>query len=282
MKIDLHLHTNCSDGVYSPAEVVRRAREAGLEIISLTDHDSCASYEYLGTMEGEPVRRPDRTGAMKGENNIRVIQGMELSSNYEGNEIHILGYFRDGINRELEEFLATAQTDRHKRISIGIENLKKLGVELSYEELLRLSQSESIGRNHLARLLIEHGYVNSASEAFQEYLKYDLDIVPRTETPVKTVIAIINASGGIAIWAHPPFRLFDKYLTTFIGLGLQGVEAYNRKKSGNNSFYYHTVAEKFGLMITAGSDWHGFPHDTFLNETHYPAEILEKFINHFN
>lgn len=268
MRIDLHLHSNCSDGMYAPEEVLRRVQAADLGMISITDHDSCSAYEQV---------------KKSSDNGVRIIRGVELSSTYENNEIHIMGYFRDGINGALERFLTDAQANRRRRIALGIENLlKKYGMELSYEELIQISQPESIGRNHLARLMLKQGYVNSIAEAFRVYLNYNFEVVPQIETQVKTVIDIIRASGGITVWAHPPFGLFDKYLTVFMDLGLQGVEAYNQRKSSKNTFYYHTVAEKFGLMISAGSDWHGFQNETFLSEANCPPEVVENFINHFN
>jgi len=265
MTVDLHLHSNLSDGVFSPEEMLDKAKGAGLEIISLTDHDSCSGYERL-------IKLSNNDG-------IKLICGVELSAAFEDKEIHILGYFKNGITEEFGEFVKKAQVDRDKRISEGLANLKEKGIDLSYEELTENWEGDSIGRNHLATLMVKHGHVGSLLEAFQNYLKYDLNIVPRTQTLVKQAIDMIKSSGGISIWAHPPFKLFDKCITTFMEMGLDGVEAYNKKKSNNNSFYYHTVAEKFGLLITAGSDWHGFPAEHFLEKDTYPENTLDKFIN---
>jgi len=267
MELDLHIHSNLSDGLYSPEEVVRLARETGLETISLTDHDCYLGDKLLKTLAEL--------------NGIRLIRGVEFSAVYDHEEMHILGYFPEGITSELERFLQTAQADRQRRILEGINNLKKIGIELSYEEVNRLSEGESIGRSHLARLLVERGYAASALDAFQDYLKYDHNIVPQTETEVKRIIAVIRGNNGIAIWAHPPMRLFDKYLAGLMEIGLQGIEAYNCKKSKNNSFYYHTVAEKLGLLITAGSDWHGLKEETFLTKGRYPPAVIDEFIKYF-
>lgn len=266
MRIDLHLHSNVSDGLFPPEDVYRKAKEAGLEIISLTDHDSCSGYEHL------------KKASLN--NGVKVICGVEMSANYEESEIHILAYFKEGISKDLEKFISEAQINRDKRISEGLDNLRNKGIDLSHSELMKLCHGDSIGRNHLAQLLVNRGYVKSTIQAFQNYLKYDLNIVPRTKTSVKDVIEITRSSGGLSIWAHPPFKLFDKYLATFIEMGLNGVEAYNRKKpsTSSNPFYYHTVAEKLGLLVTAGSDWHGLPNEKFLTEENYSVEVLDKFI----
>lgn len=264
MRIDLHLHSNVSDGLYSPEEVYQKAKAAGLNIMSLTDHDSCSGY---GRLKKASLNE-----------DIKVICGAELSSNYEDNEIHILAYFKEGISKELENFVYEAQINRDRRISEGLDNLRKIGIDLSHIDLMQLCHGDSIGRNHLAQLLVKRGYVDSPIQAFQNYLKYDLNIVPRTKTSVRDVIEIIKSSNGISVWAHPPFKLFDRYLPTFMEMGLNGVEAYNRKKPSNDSFYYHTVAEKFGLLVTAGSDWHGLRDENFLTEGNYPVEIMDKFI----
>ncbi|MBI4834495.1 MAG: PHP domain-containing protein [Planctomycetes bacterium] len=264
MSVDLHLHSNISDGLYPPDEVFNKVRNAGLKIIALTDHDS-----YSG---GERLKQQNANDG------IKVIQGIEISSSYEGTEIHVLGYFRDGLSEELKSFVATAQADRESRISKGLANLEKKGINLTRVELGRFYHGESIGRNHLAQLLVEKGYADSPVDAFQSYLKYDLNIVPQTTTKIADVIGLVKNSGGVCIWAHPPMKFFDKYIAVFVSMGMDGVEAYNRRKSNNNSFYYHTVAEKLDLLITAGSDWHGFPEEEFMSEKIYPAQTLDKFM----
>lgn len=264
MLVDLHLHSNVSDGLYSPKEVYDRIREAGLDLVSLTDHDSCGGYERLKKLIAD--------------DDTKLIQGVELSAVWEEKEIHILGYFRKGISEELTRFLADAQRNREQRIAEALRRLKEKGMDLTYRELLQFNHGESIGRNHLAQLLVNRGYADSFVSAFQDYLKYEQKIVPQTPTPVDKAIAVIKNSGGLSIWAHPPFKVFDKYLLAFIGMGLDGVEAFNWKKSNNHSSYYQMTAEKFGLLITAGSDWHGFPEETFMKESYYPVKVLDRFI----
>jgi len=264
MTIDLHLHSSISDGLYAPEDVLKKAKAEGLKVISLTDHDSYSGYERLKTASTN--------------DDIRIIRGVELSSTYEDNEIHILGYFKNGVSRGLKVFISRAQSDREGRISEALVNLKGKGIELTRNELMQFYHGESIGRNHLAQLLVSRGYADSFTRAFQDYLKYEMNIVPRTKTLVEDAIKIVKDSGGVSVWAHPPFKLFDKCIKTFMDIGLDGVEAYNSRKSNNNSFYYHTVAEKFGLFITAGSDWHGFPEEKFLGEKNCPVETLSRFI----
>lgn len=267
MKIDLHLHSNMSDGIYPPEEVIKKAEADGLEVISITDHDVYSGNGKLGGYYQSAC--------------IKIIHGVELSASYNEEEVHILGYFRNGISERFKRFLSQAQTNRNERITTGLKNLKEQGVDITYEDLMKLSQEGSIGRSHLARLLVARGYADSPFQAFQKYLKYDREIVPRTKTKAKEGIEAIRESDGITIWAHPSLHLFDKFLKPFIDFGLQGIEAYNRKKNKNNSFYFHTAGEKLGLFITAGSDWHGLENETFLSQEQYPYKIIERFIGCF-
>jgi hypothetical protein len=267
MRIDLHLHTTCSDGIYSPSDVIRLAINNGLEIISLTDHDTDAAYQCINA---EDIKK-----------RLKIIRGVEITANYQDNEIHILGYFKNATSNKLQRFLNRIQNERVNRINKGIKNLREHNIKLSYDELSEFNKGESIGRNHLANLLVARGYANSIKESFMLYLKDGLDIIPQLLTPVKDVIEIIHEDKGISIWAHPPHKFFEEFLPVFKGWGLQGIEAYNYRKTRGLSDYYCKTAKKYNLFVTAGSDWHGFDDETFPDKLFYHENITDKFVNLF-
>ncbi|MFH1226922.1 MAG: PHP domain-containing protein [Planctomycetota bacterium] len=265
MKIDFHIHTNCSDGIYSPTQTIDMAAREGYEMIAITDHDSAAAHAAL---KDYPIA-----------GNLRLIKGVEITSNYRDKEIHILGYFRDGFSPELESFLKEAQAERLRRINTSIKNLEKYKINVTYGEIFKYSKGESIGRNHLASLLVDKGYVASQKEAFDHYLSDDMAIVPPIMTPVKKAIELIHNSNGIAAWAHPAHEYLLEFIPEFIRYGLDAIEVYNQKRSLANARHYRNTAEGLGLMATAGSDWHGFEGESFL--TNYLPEVVERFVNMF-
>ncbi|MEW6026158.1 MAG: PHP domain-containing protein [Planctomycetota bacterium] len=267
MKIDLHLHTTYSDGIYSPETVIKLARDNGLDAISLTDHDTVGAYQELEGVE---------TGGLK------IIRGAEITANHEGNEIHILGYFKEDLGGDLQDFLNNTQAERIRRIKEGLSNLRKHNINLSYDELNEFNKGESVGRNHLANLLVAKGYAASVKESFLLYLKDELNIIPQLLTPVKEVIEVIHRNQGVAVWAHPPHRFFEKFLPDFKEWGLDGIEAFNYRKTTAFAHYYADTALKNNLLISAGSDWHGFEGETFPDKVFYREEITDKFINLFD
>ncbi|MFH0888717.1 MAG: PHP domain-containing protein [Planctomycetota bacterium] len=267
MRIDLHLHTTCSDGVYSPAEVVKIAITNKLELISFTDHDTDAAYKLIDVNE---IKK-----------HLNIIHGVEITANYQDNEVHILGYFGNGTSDKLQDFLNLIQNERVTRINEGMGNLRKHNINLSFAELKEFNKGESIGRNHLANLLVARGYATSIKEAFTLYLKDELNIIPRLLTPVKDVIGIIQENKGVSIWAHPPRKLFDEFLPVFKKWGLQGIEAFNYRKTRALSDYYCETAKKYNLFVTAGSDWHGFDNEIFPDKIFYHENITDEFVNLF-
>ena len=267
MKIDLHLHTTYSDGIYPPEEVVKLSRANGLDVISLTDHDTVGAYQELGEIE---------------TNGLKIIRGAEITANHAGNEIHILGYFKDGLSEQLQDFLNNTQAERINRIKEGLSNLRKHNINLSYDELNEFNKGESVGRNHLANLMVARGYTTSVKESFLLYLKDELNIIPQLLTPVKEVIEIIHRNKGVAIWAHPPRKFFEGFLPAFVECGLDGIEAFNYRKTTAFAHYYADMAMKHNLLISAGSDWHGFEGEIFPDKVFYQEEITDKFVNLFN
>ena len=147
MKIDLHLHTTYSDGIYPPEEVVKLSRANGLDVISLTDHDTVGAYQELGEIE---------------TNGLKIIRGAEITANHAGNGIHILGYFKDGLSEQLQDFLNNTQAERINRIKEGLRNLRKHNINLSYDELNEFNKGESRGVKGTPTFFINGNRTNSS------------------------------------------------------------------------------------------------------------------------
>lgn len=243
-KIDLHLHSTCSDGTTSPEDVVRRASAHGLKAISLTDHDCVDGVEAAGD-----------AGMRLG---VEVIAGVELSTTLEGKDIHILGYFVDCAHASLRRYLQVFRDERHRRAERTVNRLKQLGVNLSMETVLAKAGGGVIGRPHIADALVEEGFVFSISEAFQKYLGYNRPAYEKKYvlSPQEAVELIRNA-GGLACLAHPGIYNRDDLLPDLIACGLDGIEVVHAKHTPEQVRRYSEFADLYGLLKAGGSDCHG-------------------------
>jgi len=247
-RIDLHVHSNASDGSLTPTELVRHARQVGLEAIALTDHDTTAGLEEAAT-EGK------RQGVV-------VIPGIELSVEMKGGTFHLLGF---GVRETpelcgvLRQFIQ-GREDRNQRI---LEKLGELGMRITTEELEAEVPGEAPGRPHIARLMVKKGYVPDYQTAFDQYLKKGAPAYQdRLRLPDREAIRLIQDAGGIPVMAHPfSMKLddegFEKYVKELVGYGLSGIEAYYTKHSQRQTSFYLSVARGHGLLVTGGSDFHG-------------------------
>lgn len=247
MRIDLHLHSTASDGTLSPAALVRAAAAAGLDIIALTDHDTAG-----GVAEAQAVAAPPI-----------VIPGIEVSSTHAGAELHFLGYFIDPGHPALERFARQAVARRRDRMEGMVRRLEALGISIDIDEVLAAAGGESaaLGRPHLARALVQRGYVSSFAEAFDRYLADGGPAFLPTEllTP-REAIELIHDLGGIAVWAHPPVDAVEPDLPHLVRWGLDGVECYRPRYSEADTRRLLDAAHVHGLVTTGGSDWHGGWH----------------------
>lgn len=247
--IDLHLHSTASDGSYRPSELVDRAEELSLYAISITDHDTITGIK-------EFKERIDKT-------NIKGIPGVEIAGDWNGKEIHILGYWIDDEDEELLNLLQEIRDNRNKRNNKIVEKLNENGYEVVLEEILEEAQGESIGRPHIASLLMKKKYFSSVSEVFSNCLaRGGSCYVPRVLPTPKRVIETIHEAGGIAIWAHPLHRAHsnNKVISAidyFKRLGLDGIESYYTEFSKNQHKLLLEKAEENQLAISGGSDFHG-------------------------
>jgi hypothetical protein len=244
MPADLHLHTRCSDGTYTPAELAGRAQELGLATIALTDHD---------TMEGCA-----ETAAACAAAGVDFIPGTELTAETGGKEVHILGYFLDIAHAELLAELRAAQAVRQERIHEMVRRLNERGLALSAQAVFNLADCRSPGRPHVARALVEGGFVRDLDQAFEKYLKKDRPAwVPKKKLSVARAIALIHAAGGVAVMAHPALNHDDGLVARVAALGLDGLECQHPKHNAEAVGKYRRLAGELGLVATGGSDCHG-------------------------
>lgn len=249
-KADFHIHTNYSDGAYKPEDVVDMAIDAGLEAIALTDHDNILSYnvaqKYL----------EDRNLQDK----LEIIQGVEINTLYKNYEVHILGYFMNTNDSAFQNLLKTQQ---QARLNQAIEILdlldKKEGIKISLDSIKsQVAQGGSIGRPHIAKAITNAGGTTSVIEAYSKYINESSPVyVKRNTVSPQDAVEIIYDAGGIPVIAHPhDIDIAEKLIRELMSYGLCGIEAYHRKHSPAVVEYFSSMAEKFGLIVTGGSDFH--------------------------
>ena len=252
--VDLHLHTTASDGVLSPSEIVRYAKEQGLQAVAITDHD---------TIDGNAEALDE--GAKLG---LEVIAGVEISAQFDLGSMHILGFFIDIGNTALKERLSLLQETRAQRNPKMVEKLRKLGVNLTYDEILHASGGGQVGRPHFAQVLLTKGYVNTVQEAFDRYLGRGAPAyVDKFRFDPEEAMELIREAGGIPVLAHPftlhipsPHQL-DALLGELAPLGLMGIEVFYPEHTKDQISFYKDLAQKHDLLVTGGSDYHGIEAD---------------------
>lgn len=248
MAIDLHIHSTISDGTMTPGDIVSLAENMGLEAISITDHD---------TVDG--IVEAQRAAVGK---KIEVIPGIELSSQYQEYEFHILGYYINYHDETLQQNLVLLQKERNKRNKAIVEKLKSMGINISFNKLIELSGGGQCGRPHIARLLVNYGVTASVDEAFDKYLrKGKAAYCERFVYDVRKCIKLITDSGGIAVLAHP-YALtrsgcfLPAMLSTLKRFGLGGVEIYYPNHTKKFRKQLINLAKRYELLATGGSDFH--------------------------
>ena len=273
--IDLHTHSLFSDGSYTPEELISYAKKKNLYGLALTDHDTTDGLEAA-------IENGKKQG-------VYVIPGIELSSDYNGKDIHILGYFIDYKNQNLEEKLRLFQELRRKRNIKMVSLLREGGYDISLENLYEIYGKESVlTRMHLAKALFDKGYVKDIPTAFATILAKDSPYyVPREGISPEKAVSLIRESSGTAVLAHPTlYKLSDEklreLLTALKKLGLSGIETYYSTYTEEQTEYIKAIAEEFDLFPTGGSDFHGSskPHiDLGIGKGNLkiPATLLNAF-----
>ena len=275
-RLDLHLHTTHSDGSFTPTEVIDLAHKAGVTALAITDHDITTGI-LEATLAGQ-------------EHGIDVIPGIEISSIIGTSELHILGYFLDYQDARLNERLARLRDSRHRRNPKIIERLQAAGIAITYEEVRALAGTDSVGRPHIARVLMEKGVVASAKEAFDLWLADGRPAyVPRELPTPSAAMQWIREAKGLPVLAHPTWvKPTDGTLTDLVRQlkadGLDGVEVHYSTHTPRQTREYLALAKQLDLLVTGGSDFHGLTKpdiDVGIGKgtLHVPGSLLDKLRN---
>jgi len=250
MIIDLHMHSTCSDGTFTPTELVREAKASGLTHMALTDHDTVGG---VAEAREEALRQ-----------GIAFLSGLEISAECQPGTLHILGYGVDETSPPLLERLTAVQRWRDERNPKIVEKLGQLGVALTLPEVEAASGGGLVGRPHFAKVLVDKGYVATRQEAFDRYLaKGRPAYVDKARLSPEESIALIRAAGGVAVLAHPlqlqtpDEATLDAILRALVEAGLQGLECHYRNHTPEDTRRFLALAKRYGLLVTGGSDFHG-------------------------
>lgn len=243
-RVDLHIHTTYSDGIFSPDEAVKNAVRLGLRAIAITDHDNVGGI------------LPSVKTALETE--LEIIPGLELSSRKGDREIHLLGYFIDWQNEKLLKFLEKLKNNRDERMKKMLELLKKRNINISFEKNFSQDFKGTIGRLHLARVMVKETLVKTIKEAFDRYIGDGKSCcVEHACIDYDEAIALIRHAGGVAVLAHPGSAEKEENIFEYVQAGLKGIEVFHSKHSYSHKGMYKSLAEKYNLIITGGSDCHG-------------------------
>ena len=261
---DLHLHTKFSDGTFTPEELVARAHQLGFAAIALTDHD---------TIEGCA-----RAAAACAAAGMEFIPGAELTAEHADTEVHIIGYLLDTQNKTLLEKISGFQAQRQNRIYEMCAALNKEGIPLKAEAVFALANCKSPGRPHVARTLVKEKLIGNLDEAFEKYLKKGRPAwIPKTKMSALEAVELIHQAGGLAVMAHPGLNRTDEIIPALVEAGLDGIECFHTKHSTVMSERYLMIAEKHHLLVTGGSDCHGFSKkNPLIGTVKLPYEHVEK------
>jgi predicted metal-dependent phosphoesterase TrpH len=266
-RADLHVHTTASDGEYTPSQVAALAREAGLAAVAVTDHD---------TLVGVAEAREAASGF--GARTVEVVPGVEITTDLDGRELHLLGYFVRPDHPELADALRRVCERRRERFFDFVAKLAASGVVIPRDRAdLIAARTPSLGRRHVAGLLVACGFSGNTNGAFYRYLHpLRAAVVPKIAVPIEDAIRLVREAGGVSSLAHPP-DLTDDQFARLRAAGLDGIEAdypFGRSSPGGR---LREVAGRFGFVRTGGSDCHGpTPAHRRIGSTAVPLERLDE------
>ncbi|MGL5380875.1 PHP domain-containing protein [Clostridium sp.] len=266
---DLHIHSSYSDGTMTPEQIIEIAKEKSIKCISITDHDSIAAqYVTKNKYEG-----------------INIIPGIELSTEFNDLELHILGYFIDINNDSLIQTVNKLNKSRIDRVEEILHKLKKNNINLTLDDL-EIDKESTVGRSHIANAMVNKGYFDNYKTAFTSFLvKGKPAYVKGFKLSYKETIEVINDAGGIAVLAHPGqiYRgmAIESIIRELKCYGLKGIEVYHPSHTKEQTNNFHNLARKYRLSITGGSDYHGKQslHDTGLGSFGINEVLLNKITN---
>jgi hypothetical protein len=265
--VDLHLHSIFSDGTYTPEEIVHEAQRCGLRAIALTDHD---------TLEGCP-----RAAAAAEKAGIEFIPGTELTAEIEDNELHLLGYYVDPQDEALRTQMRNFQRVRQERIREMVARINALGIPLQTDAVFALASCHSPGRPHVARALVDGEFCADLDEAFARFLRKGKPaFVPKMKITAQDAIELIHHAGGLAVLAHPGINNSIEFIPALADAGIDGIECFHTKHSTGMSRHFIETADRFGLLVTGGSDCHGLSKGKpLIGTVRVPYECVERLRN---
>ena len=292
--IDLHVHSTCSDGTFTPEELVDYAIKKGLTAFALTDHDTVSGLDrainYADSLRKKtlstPFSTPDSLNSPTSQI-PEIIPGIELSTEYQGKDIHMVGLFIDYHQLDFAHYLEDFIHSRENRNKKMCALLREHGIDITYEALLAEFPGAVITRAHFARFLLSHGYIQSLKEAFDRYVGDRCPcFVPREKVTPAQAVELILGAGGIPVLAHPIlYHMSDDRLEALVAelksIGLVGIEAIYSTYNTAEERQIRGLASKYGLKISGGSDFHGankpkIDLGTGWGKLCVPDEVLEK------
>ena len=260
-RVDLHAHTTFSDGLLSPEAMVARAVDKRLAALAVTDHD---------TVEAIPRARAAAATSLE------LIPGIEMSTAFDGADLHILGYFVNVEYGPLRERLFGFQQERRQRAWAIVERLRELGVPVDLEEVLELAGPGVVGRPHVAAALVRAGLVTDFDQAFERYLGAQAPAyIPRPAFSPAEAMALIHASDGVSVLAHPGAQMPDSVIERLHASGLRGIEVWHPQHGAATVRRYQALTQRLGLLATGGSDFHGEHRSADLGELPVSITVLD-------
>ena len=269
LRVDLHLHSTASDGRFSPAELIRKAADEGLAVIALTDHDTVDGITAaLDTAQAFPM--------------LRLIPGIEISTDIPEGEVHILGYFIDHTNRNFQAALEKMRDSRWERARRMVTKLEKMGCPVDWERVREIAGGGTIGRPHIAQAMMERGYIEFFQEAFEKYIGRDGPAyVEREKVTPSGAVELIVQAGGLPVLAHPLTIPEPEQLATKLqAVGLIGIETYYASYAAEDVQRLITIADRHNLVTTGGTDFHGINAnaETLIGGVEIPEESVERLL----
>lgn len=242
-KIDLHTHTNYSDGALTPCELVQLANKNGLKTISITDHDSINA-----------IKEAKDCACDFG---IDIITGVEISTDLDDKEIHLLAYFIDLENEELTKYLQFFRDERVHRAKRMVKKLQNLGLKITFDDVLDHAKNSAVGRPHIAYAMADLGIVKNYQEAFERYIgDYGPAFERKIHVSPQSALKLINDSGGLSFIAHPGY-MKEHLLISLIKAGVDGIEVIHPSHNENQIQFYRGIVNQYCLLESGGSDFHG-------------------------
>jgi predicted metal-dependent phosphoesterase TrpH len=283
VRIDLHAHSNASDGTSDPAVLVREAAEAALDVVALTDHDTTAGW--AAAIEALPA-------------GLTLVPGAELSCRWYGTDptgrllrcrtdppisLHMLAYLFDPAEPELAAEMARVRQGREARAERMVELLRAGGLDVTWDEIQGYASGGTVGRPHLAQALIRRGLVNTVSEAFAPEWLGERYRLPKPDTDVFKAVALIRQAGGVAVFAHPRASVRgrivpDSLIEDLAGVGLFGLEADHADHSPEERLHVRALADRLGLVVTGSSDFHGTNKTVKLGAHTTAPDVYERIV----